>query len=87
LDPFETISKKYQFKFLKHCGRGRWDLFQKTATQTLHYTVNAPNPEIGGSGKAEKTQVATAIPFSGCPGLSFEAQLPFHGVREGFAVF
>jgi len=28
----------YQFRFLKHCDRGRWDLFQKTATQTLHCT-------------------------------------------------
>jgi hypothetical protein len=35
--------------------------------------------------QADKTDVATEIPFWGCPVMSFEAQLPFHGVREDFA--
>jgi hypothetical protein len=35
--------------------------------------------------QADKTNVATQIPFWGCPVMSFEAQLPFHGVREDFA--
>jgi hypothetical protein len=35
--------------------------------------------------QAGKTNVATEIAFWGCPVMSFEAQLPFYGVREGFA--
>jgi hypothetical protein len=35
--------------------------------------------------QADKTKVATQIPFWGCPVMSFEAQLPFYGVREDFA--
>ena len=35
--------------------------------------------------QADKTNVATEIPFWGCPVMSFEAQLPFYGVREDFA--
>jgi hypothetical protein len=37
--------------------------------------------------QADKTNVATEIPFWGCPVMSFEASLPFHGVREDFAAF
>jgi hypothetical protein len=25
----------YQFRFLKHCDRGRWDLFEKAANASL----------------------------------------------------
>jgi hypothetical protein len=46
---------------------------------------NAPKPEIGGSVQAGKTNVATEIPFWGCPVMSFKASLPFHGMRQGFA--
>jgi hypothetical protein len=35
--------------------------------------------------QADKTDVATQIPFWGCPVMSFKASLPFHEVREGFA--
>ena len=35
--------------------------------------------------QADKTNVATEIPYWGCPGMRFEAQLPFYGVREDFA--
>jgi hypothetical protein len=35
--------------------------------------------------QADKTNVATQIPFWGCPVISFEAQLPFYEVREDFA--
>jgi hypothetical protein len=37
--------------------------------------------------QAGKTNVATEIVFWGCPVMSFVASLPFHGMREDFAVF
>jgi hypothetical protein len=35
--------------------------------------------------QAGNTNVAVEIPFWGCPVMSFEASLPFHGMRQDFA--
>jgi hypothetical protein len=66
---------------------GRWDLFQKAATQILHYLWNAPKPEIEGTVQAEKTSVAAEMLFWGCPVMNSKASLPFHGMRQDFAAF
>jgi hypothetical protein len=31
----KKVPASYQFRFLKHCERGRWGLFQKTAKPSL----------------------------------------------------
>ena len=83
-------SPRYQISFLEipiSGVGGRWDLFQKAATQILHRLWNAPKPEIGGTVQAERTSVATQIFFWGCPVTNFKAKLPFHGMWQDFAAF
>ena len=67
---------------------GHGDLFFKSRiTKNIQSSWNAPWALNRGGGQAEKATSFSEIPFWGCPGLNFKANLPFDGMRPAYAAF
>ena len=49
--------------------------------------MHAPWALNRGGWQAEKATSFLKVPFWGCPGLNFKANLPFDGMRSAYAAF
>jgi hypothetical protein len=67
---------------------GYGDLFFKSRiTKNIQSSWHAPWALNRGGEQAEKATSFMKVPFWGCPGLCFKANLPFDGMRPAYAAF
>ena len=67
---------------------GHGDLFFKSRiTKIIQSSWHAPWALYRGGEQAEKATSFMKVPFWGCPGLNFNANLPFNRMRPAYAAF